>query len=132
MNRWEQGTLKRYELWKQERTKLNVHVFVCVVAQLFLVCMLFLEAWADISMKKVILENAELGLLTAKAICSTIIHCSMNGRISQGNEMMKYALNHHMKFLNYSIAFKLGLLRTLTSLAVETISMVLIFTQSDV
>mmetsp|Transcript_10358 Transcript_10358/g.14003 ORF Transcript_10358/g.14003 Transcript_10358/m.14003 type:complete len:86 (-) Transcript_10358:31-288(-) len=82
--------------------------------------------------KKVIVENVNIGLLTSKVICGTILHCAMNGRIMQGNQMMKYALNHHMKFLNYPIAFKLGLMRTITSLAVESISMVLIFTQSTV
>lgn len=51
----------------------------------------------------------------------------MNGRISQGNDMMKYALNHPVKFLNYTIGFKLGLIRVLTSLAVESISLILIF-----
>ena len=132
MHEWEQNTLKRYELWKNERTKLNVHVFVCSVAQLILITLLFTEAYDDMQFSKVVVENADLGLLTAKAICSTILHCSMNGRISQGCDMMKYALNHHMKFLNYSTAFELGLMRVLTSLAVETISLILIFTQSDV
>ena len=132
VNRWEQGTFKRYELWKIERTKLNVHVFICSVAQLLLISLLFIEAYNDMDLKKVIKENLEIKLLAAKAICAMILHCSMNGRISQGNDMMKYALNHHMKFLNYSIAFKLGLMRTLTSLAVETISLILIFTQSNV
>jgi len=32
LTRWEQETLKRYETWRIERVKLNVHVFVCSVA----------------------------------------------------------------------------------------------------
>ena len=46
--------------------------------------------------------------------------------------MMKYALNHSSKFLNYVGAFQLGMFRTLSSLAVETISFMVIFTSEDV
>ena len=30
MIRWENATMKRYETYKMERTKLNVHIFVCI------------------------------------------------------------------------------------------------------
>ena len=46
--------------------------------------------------------------------------------------MMKYALNHHQKFLNWSNAVKLGLMHAVTTMAVETISLIVIFTSLSV
>ena len=45
---------------------------------------------------------------------------------------MKFALNHADLFLNYTVAFKIGLFSTLTSLAVETISLLIIWTSATV
>jgi len=30
--KWEDETLRRYEVWKQERIKLIVHVFICTTS----------------------------------------------------------------------------------------------------
>lgn len=61
-----------------------------------------------------------------------ILHLAMQSGVKQGNEMMKYALNHPDKFLNWSIAVKLGLMLALTTMAVETISLIVIFTATTV
>ena len=45
---------------------------------------------------------------------------------------MKYALNHQLKFLNFTNAFQIGLFQALTTLAVETISLMIIFTSVQV
>ena len=56
----------------------------------------------------------------------------MQSNVTQGNEMMKYALNHRHRFLNYSNAFQLGLIRLLTTASIETISLMIVFTSTTV
>ena len=34
--KWENATLKRYETYKMERTKLNIHIVVCIFSQVLL------------------------------------------------------------------------------------------------
>lgn len=46
--------------------------------------------------------------------------------------MMKYALNHSNKFLNYTKAFEMGMIQCLKTLAVETISLIIIYTSTTV
>lgn len=132
MVKWEQVTLKRYEVWKQERIKLLVHVFVCSASQIILITLLFRETAETLDLRSVVHSNVSLGLLTAKGICAMILHLAMQSGVKQGNEMMKYALNHQDKFLNWSIAVKLGLFLALTTMAVETISLIVIFTATTV
>ena len=76
--------------------------------------------------------NIDLTLLISKGICGMILHLAMQSNVDQGNEMMKFALNHSDLFLNYTIAFKIGLTSYLTSLAVETISLLIIWTSESV
>ena len=46
--------------------------------------------------------------------------------------MMKFALNHPQKFLWYQQAFELGLFRTLSTAAVESLSLAIVFTSATV
>ena len=76
--------------------------------------------------------NTDLSLLASKGICGIILHLTMLSSMTQGNEMMKYALNHPNRFLEYHTAFQIGMFQTLTTLSVETISLVIIFTSGTV
>ena len=42
--KWEDATLKRYETYKMERTKLNIHIAVCIFSQIMLCYMLYRES----------------------------------------------------------------------------------------
>ena len=74
------------------------------------------------------MENINMGLLTSKGICALVLHLAMQKNLMQGNDMMKYALNHDKRFLNPANAFTLGLVRTLSTASVQTISLIVIFT----
>ena len=101
MLKWEEATMKRYETWKQERNRLMVHVFVCMLSQVIILYLLFQETKANFNWKAIVLSNASLNLLLAKVICAMILHLAMQKNVTQGNEMMKFALNHPHKFLWY-------------------------------
>ena len=94
MIRWENRTMKRYETYKMERTKLNVHIFVCIFSQMILIVMLFDDSWSSFDLRETVMGNTDMSLLTAKGICSIILHLCMFKTVVQGCEMMKYALNH--------------------------------------
>ena len=94
--------------------------------------MLFKECFDSVNMGQIVLLNIDLTLLISKGICAMILHLAMQSNVDQGNEMMKFALNHPGLFLNYTIAFKIGLTSYLTSLAVETISLLIIWTSESV
>ena len=109
MIQWENATVKRYETYKMERIKLNVHIFVCIISQILLITLLFDDAWTAMNLRQVVNMNMDTGLLASKAICAIILHLAMLSNVTQGNDMMKYALNHQQRFLDYSVAFKIGL-----------------------
>ena len=94
MIKWENETVKRYETWMQERTRLHIHITVCVFSQVLLISMLFNDTRLTFNMRETVLINTDIGILTAKGICSFILHLAMQQNVTQGNEMMKYALNH--------------------------------------
>ena len=78
------------------------------------------------------IQNVNLNLLAAKGICAVILHMAMYVNVQQGLSMMKYALNHEKRFLNYFNAARLGLFRTLTSAAVESISLLIVWSSPTV
>ena len=93
--------MKRYETWKQERIRLTVHVFVTGVSQVLIIFLLFMGVNDEFNFDNIVIMNIDLRLLSAKGICAIILHMTMRTNITQGNEMMKYALNHHTRFLYY-------------------------------
>lgn len=101
MIKWENSTIKRYESWKQERIRLIVHVFVTQVSQILMIYLLFMGVSDQFNLHNVVVMNIDLGLIASKGICAMILHLAMLSNMTQGNEMMKYALNHHMRFLSY-------------------------------
>lgn len=125
--KWEEETMKRYETWKQERSRLYVHVFITGMSQIMLIVFLFQGASIEFNMNDIVMKNMNLNLLLAKGICGVVLHLAMQSNMTQGNEMMKYALNHHMRFLNYSNAFFIGVGRSMITLLTETISLVIVF-----
>ncbi len=61
---------------------------------MILIALLFRDAIESLDMRAVVKSNISLKLLTVKAICALILHLAMQTGVHQGNEMMKYALNH--------------------------------------
>lgn len=132
MIRWEEATIKRYETWKQERIRLLVHVFVTQVSQILLISLLFRGVSRSFNLQNIVIANIDLGLIASKGICGIVLHLAMSSNMTQGNEMMKYALNHHMRFLSFTNAFWLGVTRSVTTFLVETISMIIVFQSATV
>ena len=55
--KWEEDTMKRYEVWRDERTILNVHVFICSVSQIILIYLLFMETIASFDLSQIVEGN---------------------------------------------------------------------------
>ena len=74
---WEKATIKRYETYKMERTKLHIHIFVCIFSQILLITLLFNDAVGSFNIREIVLENTDTSLLISKGICSFILHLTM-------------------------------------------------------
>ena len=57
MIEWEKKTVKRYETWVQERTKLHVHIAICFFSQTVLIALLFIESTNDWNLRDTVLKN---------------------------------------------------------------------------
>ena len=55
--KWEEDTMNRYEVWRDERTILNVHVFICSVSQIILIYLLFMETIASFDLSQIVEGN---------------------------------------------------------------------------
>ena len=62
----------------------------------------------------------------ARFVCTIILHLSMQDEVKRGLDLMKFALNHPVKFqMPYQAAF-IGMLQAVTTLGVESISILVI------
>ena len=61
-------------------------------------------------------------MVFARFVCGIVLHMILSPELEQGLSLMKYALNHHWKFINYRHAFLGGLLQVLMVMAVEFVN----------
>ena len=54
-----------------------------------------------------------------RLLVSVVTHVIMQEGLTQGYMMMKYAVNHHWKFLDYRLAFFTGFLSVTISMLIE-------------
>ena len=58
-------------------------------------------------------------IVFARFICGIVLHVSLSAELRQGMNLMKYAVNHHWKFLDYRLAFLTGFLSVTISMLIE-------------
>jgi len=99
-----------YEIKKQKRLNITVHVILTFVLQFVLLIMTFKELIYNCEYSQVIIGYVSIYIMFARFICSTILHLSLVDEVSAGLEMMKYTLNHAYKFETPAIAWLSGFL----------------------
>jgi len=77
-------------------------------------------------------ENLDIWTVFARFICGIVLHVSLSAELKQGLGMMKYAVNHHWKFVNYKFAFLSGLLQASMVIFVESINFLALLTNFEV
>jgi len=108
-----------FEIKKQKRLNITVHVILTFALQFTLVVMTFAELATNCTYTQVIISQVSIFIMFARFICATILHLSCVDEISAGLEMMKYAVNHPYKFEHFSVAWMSGFLQCMSCLSVE-------------
>lgn len=108
-----------FEIKKQKRLNITVHVILTFVLQFTLILMTFKELVTNCQYSQIIIGYVSVFIMFARFICATILHLSCVDEVSAGLEMMKYAVNHPYKFEHFSIAWLSGFLQCFSCLCVE-------------
>ena len=64
-------------------------------------------------------------------ICGIMMHIACTGEFCNGMKMMKFAVNHDWKFVNYHLAFLPGFLQTLSMIFITQINYQVIMINSN-
>ena len=77
------------------KRKYNIEgeVMMCVMAQVLLLAMLFVEFSTDM-LEDLLTFPSSLTIVVARFVCAIILHLSLQNEMRQGMEFMKFALNH--------------------------------------
>jgi hypothetical protein len=114
-----QLSLRKFEIKKQKRMNIAVHVFLTFILQFTLVIMTFSELFNNCAYYEIVVTRVGVPIIFARFICATILHLSLVDEVSHGLDMMKFAVNHSYQFQHYTLAFASGLLQTVSCLGVE-------------
>ena len=71
-------------------------------------------------------------IVFARFICGIVLHVSLSAELQQGMKMMKYAVNHPWKFVDYRLAYSIGLMQTAVVITVEVVNFVALITNDTV
>ena len=77
-------------------------------------------------------RDLDIWTVFARFICGIVLHVSLSAELKQGLTMMKYAVNHRWKFINYKIAFMSGLMQASMIIFVEFINVMALLTNTQV
>lgn len=77
-------------------------------------------------------QRPDIGLLMvlARFVCGTVLHMLLSNELQQGLLMMKYAVNHPWKFINYRHAFLAGFLQMIMVVGVEMVNFLAVLDQT--
>ena len=91
--------------------------------------LVFLEAYKTL---EEIQKPAEMIVIIARFMCGMSLHLFLASELSNALKKMKYACNHHWKFVDYKVAFLAGLLQTITIMTVELVNLLLILMETSI
>lgn len=111
--------LRVFEIRKQKRINIFVHVVLTFLLQFTLIIMTFFELTGNCIYYEVIMQQVNIPIMFARFICATILHLSLVDEVSHGLEMMKFCANHPYKFNSFVIAWIAGFLQTMSCLTCE-------------
>jgi hypothetical protein len=89
---------RSFEIKKQKRLNIFVHVVLTFGFQIILVAMVFYELWSNCSYFPNFFLLVNVPMLFGRFIATSILHLSLIDEVSAGLEIMKFALNHDYLF----------------------------------
>ena len=70
-------------------------------------------------------------MVLARFVCGIVLHMLLSTELEQGLIMMKYAVNHPWKFINYRHAFLSGFMQTIMVVGVEIVNFLAVLDQTS-
>lgn len=120
-----------FEIKKQKRLNIAVHVILTFVLQFTLILMTFNELATNCNYSQIIIGPVNIFIMFARFICATILHLSCVDEVHAGMEMMKFAVNHNYRFVHFSVAWLSGFLQYVSCLCVELANIGVICAAND-
>ena len=71
-------------------------------------------------------------IVFARFICGIVLHVSLSAELRQGMNLMKYAVNHPWKFVDYRVAYFSSFMQTNVVIIVELVNFVALITNETV
>ena len=116
-----EGILTMQLRMEKERTTMLSKTMTIFTFQALLCVFLIWRTISDQVNDPCVVSIPEPGTAFARFITGFMMHITMNNELQSGLRKMKYAVNHHWKFSNWSIAFLAGLLEFTISLTVTIV-----------
>lgn len=99
---------KEFQIRKQKRLNIFLHVILCFVCQIVLVVVIAEYLYS--SNPDAFLEVVGTDVLFCRFIAGTILHLSLLDEVTRGIHNLKFALNHPYLFQSYKLAATVGIL----------------------
>lgn len=123
--------MRIFEIKKNKRLNIGVHMLLTFCCQFVLVLMTFHELFTNVLWAPYFLVQASTLILFGRFICCTILHLSLIDQVQSGLDIMKFSCNHHYKFHSPLIAFTAGLLLFGATVSVEIASIGVVCQATD-
>lgn len=120
-----------FEIKKQKRLNIAVHVVLTFLLQITLVIMTYHELVSNCNFNVIIISQVNIFIMFARFICATILHLSCVDEVHAGLMMMKFSVNHAYKFHSFSFAWLSGFLQYFGCLNVELANIGVICAAND-
>mmetsp|Transcript_21678 Transcript_21678/g.29053 ORF Transcript_21678/g.29053 Transcript_21678/m.29053 type:complete len:251 (-) Transcript_21678:53-805(-) len=112
----------------QIRTEALGRVMFMFGCQVFLIAVVAKEVLDDSTFWD---PDINIGMVFARFVCGIVLHMILSPELEHGLNLMKYAVNHPWKFINYHHAFLAGFLQVLMVMAVEFVNFLAVLDQSS-
>lgn len=99
---------RNFEIRKQKRLNILVHVFLTFLFQFTLVVLVFFEIFFNCQYSYNIISLTNTAMLFGRFICASILHMSLIDEVSAGLEYMKYSVNHPYMFQHFGWPWVIG------------------------
>ena len=74
----------------------------------------------------------DMRIVICRFLCAVFMHITLGDELRQGFSMMKYALNHPWKFVNWSRAFRVGFFQLSAVLTLEIVNLTFMLTNATI
>ena len=122
---------RKHELLRNKRYNIGMHMAMCVVSQMFLVCMVFVELRTNCQYYAEILVPTSPEEVFVFFICIKVLHLSMIDQTQIALGMMKFVCNQPYIFDDSFTAYKAALLMNISTVLIEFANMLVVIMSGD-